>query len=565
MVAAELSAVYHAVKHHHSYNSTDCGVKLNPVIFPDSGVAKKMACGRTKAEALVTNVLAPKSVELIINDLTSKKPMKPTNFSISTDASNMKNRKMFPVCLQYFTVESGINKKLLEFVEQNDEKSSEIADMLISSIQDNGLDIQNISAYSADNASVNYGCKKSVFKELHSLNSNIVKANCNAHVVHNTLRKLTDVLDCDVETTITSIYGHFSVSANRRTDLQEFFEFVDLEYHDLLRHVTTRWLSLGPAIKRLLESWPAILSYFRSMGSECPKRIAKCLGLPADNEEDDGGIKVNVAKAYLCFILNLCRVFEQTILTLENDTVTVCDVFPAMAALRNKLKDRLSDRHFGFETSVILESEEMPKNITQKIESNFCNALQRAVSYLEQWYDFSDKNIAQMLQKLSLNDMPTFQHLKNACTALKLTVRTIDIDALYDEFSANKDTLRRIVECHKTVAHKWQDFFKSVTDASNLFQLVSFVLSVPASNAFPERTFSVMNSKWRSDRNRLSVSTVAAELQVFTNYDVDCRDFYSLVICDQRLLDAAASNSKYTWKKRVATAGAGAHVAAIKQ
>ena len=160
MVAAELSAVYHAVKHHHSYNSTDCGVKLNPVIFPDSGVAKKMACGRTKAEALVTNVLAPKSVELIINDLTSKKPMKPTNFSISTDASNMKNRKMFPVCLQYFTVESGINKKLLEFVEQNDEKSSEIADMLISSIQDNGLDIQNISAYSADNASVNYGCKK---------------------------------------------------------------------------------------------------------------------------------------------------------------------------------------------------------------------------------------------------------------------------------------------------------------------------------------------------------------------------------------------------------------------
>jgi hypothetical protein len=46
---------------------------------------------------------------------------------------------------------------------------------------------------------------KNVFTALHSLNSNIVEANCNAQVVHNTLRKVTDALDCDVETMVTSV------------------------------------------------------------------------------------------------------------------------------------------------------------------------------------------------------------------------------------------------------------------------------------------------------------------------------------------------------------------------
>lgn len=55
--------ITHAVHHTHSYRSTDCSNKLAPVIFPDSEIAKKMSCGRTKATSIVTDVLAPVSVE----------------------------------------------------------------------------------------------------------------------------------------------------------------------------------------------------------------------------------------------------------------------------------------------------------------------------------------------------------------------------------------------------------------------------------------------------------------------------------------------------------------------
>ena len=151
-VAAEVTRIYHAVKHHVSYNAADCGAKLDSLTFPDSAIARKTACGRTKAESIVTSVLAPKSVESITRDLTSGDDLQPSCFAVSTDASNWKNRKMFPICVQYFTVESGVSKKLLDFVEQNDEHSVPVAALITKSLSSHSLDIKNVSAYSADNA-----------------------------------------------------------------------------------------------------------------------------------------------------------------------------------------------------------------------------------------------------------------------------------------------------------------------------------------------------------------------------------------------------------------------------
>lgn len=61
LIKSQQLSVYHSVQHAQSYRSSDCGSKLAPVIFPDSEIAKKMSCGRTKAASIVTDVLAPSS------------------------------------------------------------------------------------------------------------------------------------------------------------------------------------------------------------------------------------------------------------------------------------------------------------------------------------------------------------------------------------------------------------------------------------------------------------------------------------------------------------------------
>ncbi|KAL7397330.1 hypothetical protein ABVT39_020256 [Epinephelus coioides] len=63
VTAAEVAHIYHTEKHALSYNSADCALKLTLRTLNDSSIAKKMSCGKTKAEAVVTDVLSPKAIE----------------------------------------------------------------------------------------------------------------------------------------------------------------------------------------------------------------------------------------------------------------------------------------------------------------------------------------------------------------------------------------------------------------------------------------------------------------------------------------------------------------------
>mgnify|MGYP003390758410 FL=1 len=85
-----------------------------------------------------------------------------------------------------------------------------------------------------------------------------------------------------------------------------------------------------------------------------------------------------------------------------------------------------------------------------------------------------------------------------------------------------------------------------------MFSVISAVLSIPGSNAFAECAFSMMNAKWKADRNRALVKLIKAELQVSLNFQMKCHEFYDFALADHKLLTAAASAQKYYWRKAVA-------------
>lgn len=181
---------------------------------------------------------------------------------------------------------------------KTDESASGIHHAIIECLTKYELKTDCITSYSADNANVNYGRHHSVYQLLQSDNSRILKANCPAHVAHNACKHACDQLSVDIETVVLKVYSHFSVSASRRENLRGFFEFVDIEWREILRHVCTRWLSLYPAVERLLQSWPAITAYFRSLGEACPVMLRKIF---SDDDED----KAATVEIYLCFFLEI--------------------------------------------------------------------------------------------------------------------------------------------------------------------------------------------------------------------------------------------------------------------
>ena len=54
--------------------------------------------------------------------------------------------------------------------------------------------------------------------------------------------------------------------------------------------------------------------------------------------------------------------------------------------------------------------------------------------------------------------------------------------------------------------------------------------------------FSLMNAKWTAERNRASVALIRSELQIYVNFGMTCSEFYSYVLLDNKLLNAAARN-----------------------
>ncbi|XP_036973568.1 uncharacterized protein LOC119030243 [Acanthopagrus latus] len=257
-------------------------------------------------------------------------------FSVASDASNHGTTKLFPLSVRYWTPELGVQTKVLDFYEDNDETSAAINYQIVTKLKESGLELDRISAYSADNASLNYRRYNSVFQKLKENNNYILKANCVAHIVHNSAKYAGDRLNIDIENVVNKNFSHFSSSAKRIEELKSIYAFVEMEYQSLLRYVPTRWLSLWPAVKRLYDNWAPIKSYFLSLGEEqCPKSLWRLF-----KDDQDGECITLELQVYLAFLSNVLKVFHNTALVLEQEDGTVCELYDMMFTLKTKLQQR---------------------------------------------------------------------------------------------------------------------------------------------------------------------------------------------------------------------------------
>uniref|UniRef100_H3A1Q2 DUF4371 domain-containing protein n=1 Tax=Latimeria chalumnae TaxID=7897 RepID=H3A1Q2_LATCH len=180
--------------------------------------------------------------------------------------------------VHYFSKTEGIKYGLLDFYHDNDETSDAIAACISNIIEENGLSINCMSSYVADNASVNFGKHRSVYQKLKQLNDRMIQVGCKCHVIHNCVKNGMKALSFDTERLILKVYSKFSSSTKKTESLSSFSDFVEIEYKKLLRHVPTRWLFLLPAIEQVLQCWPALKAYFISEGEEeADKALSRCI------------------------------------------------------------------------------------------------------------------------------------------------------------------------------------------------------------------------------------------------------------------------------------------------
>lgn len=324
--------------------------------------------------------------------------------------------------------------------------------------------------------------------------------------------------------------------AKRTESLKSFHAFLNIEYRELLRHVPTRWLSLLPAIERLLSNWPALRAYFIEEGEE------ECSTIIWEAFKEENSLPL----CYCYFLHNAMQIFNNNIKVLESDFVTSTELHDIMVDIRLKITNRKNDKFFGSSVRELLTKlNEKDRALFYREADIF---FQRCLDYLNRWYDFENSEFSK-LSVLSMKTPITWDNLKDLADDLKIDV---DEDKLYEDFCVLREVQDNCLKSNERVDLRWAKFFSTVEVGVGemLKKIVSFVLSIPVSNAGCERIFSIVFDIWTKERNRLNEEHVKAEVQTLVNFKMDCREFFRFVSSKPEILKSVRTNEKYKFKNK---------------
>ena len=93
----------------------------------------------------------------------------------------------------------------------------------------------------------------------------LIYIGCPCHLVHLCAGKGAKELSVNVEDFVIDFYYHFRRSAKRKAKLREYMEFNKNDVRKNIKHVSTRWLSLGKSLEPTLKQWDFLESYFISL------------------------------------------------------------------------------------------------------------------------------------------------------------------------------------------------------------------------------------------------------------------------------------------------------------
>lgn len=539
VAAIESTLAFHIVKHHQSFRSMNCTASVLKMLFTDSELVKKLSCAKTKTRAIIKNVISPYCITSCLDAISN------TGFiSISTDATNHGSSKIFPIIVQYFEKNTGINTKMISLESLPNETAETISNNILKCLEQFQLKNKCI-AFSADNCNTNFGGIKrqgtnNVYNILkNKINVFLLGVGCPVHIVHNTAQHGLDCLEFDIESIVIKIYNYFSIYTIRTESLKEFCNFVEIEYKEIMMHSKTRWLSLFPVINRVLQVFTALKSYFLSLES-CPRLL-------------ETFFKSEFCEAYLYFVHSFIYVFDEKSKKLELEKNSILEVMKILNELKEILKQRFDQSFLPLNVKSIFINLIRNGNEKEvaKVKSDFLKCYYLSLSYLESWTkqyeEFSCFNWMELIE------VPDWKNAE--ITIVYLKTRSVDINdtKCFDQFC----NLQKFIETKlndetfmaKLSHDKWAYYFTEIANHemfSELLKLCQYFFAIPGQNANVERLFSLMGLQWTKERNRLKLSTVRSSLSILYNFkDKSCIDFFKEIKDNTNFLRKVQSSQKY--------------------
>ena len=249
-----------------SINSADAFTEAFKTMFPDSKIAQAFSCARTKTTAIIKDIAKVHKDSLL-------ERMKTSPFSLSTDGSNDSNSKLYPIVVRTVNPQTLSVEAEVVSLPVLDESATgkNIFGLLDALLTEADIDWKNCVAFGCDNASVMTGIHKGVFAFIKEKNPTCVLSGCTLHLVHLAAEKASHLLPFQPADLLIDIFYSMKKSSVHQRNLGIWQEYHGNQQRSMLKHVSTRWLSIGRCVSRLIEDWRPLRSFFEDEVSKHTK------------------------------------------------------------------------------------------------------------------------------------------------------------------------------------------------------------------------------------------------------------------------------------------------------
>lgn len=217
VASAEIRQALFIAEHNLSIKLADHLSQLYFSMFPDSEIAKRIACARTKTTAIIQAVTGRFQEENI------SKVLKNQKFSLMVDEVTDDTVKKHLAMIIRVRINNKINDIFYDMIEVKKGDAVNLYKIIVEAFQKRNVPyIQNMISFAADSASIMMGQHNSIAALFKKEIENLFVMKCTCHSFNSCANAACKKLPDTVENLARDVYYHFKMSPNRKANLKEF-------------------------------------------------------------------------------------------------------------------------------------------------------------------------------------------------------------------------------------------------------------------------------------------------------------------------------------------------------
>jgi hypothetical protein len=263
VLAAEILWALKVAESNYSYASCDGLPYLFRRMFPGQ-IPEHFTMSKSKISYLISDGIGPHYRRELCTYIRNTG----TFFTLQYDETcNSQNKKQCDLLLRYWSEDTGqICVQFLKSLMFGHAKGKDVAAAILETLNEEGfqLPLKQLLSLGSDGPNVNKTIWTAINEHLKesALPGMLPFISCSLHVVHNAFRQGLNKYGENAEELVLDLFYFIKASPCRKEDLSETQLNLGLDEQIFIRHVQSRWLTLIPAVNRVLTIWEAVEQYF---------------------------------------------------------------------------------------------------------------------------------------------------------------------------------------------------------------------------------------------------------------------------------------------------------------